>query len=49
MDILTLLLALTACFISSAIFLKLDKNQSGLEKKLDNNADNLSDQVSYQL
>ena len=32
MDILTLLLALTACFISSAIFLKLDKNQSGLEK-----------------
>ena len=49
MDILTLLLALTACFISSAIFLKLDKNQSGLEKKLDDNADNLSDQVSYQL
>ena len=49
MDILTLLLALTACFISSTIFLKLDKNQSGLEKKLDNNADNLSDQVSYQL
>ena len=44
-----LLLALTACFISSAIFLKLDKNQSGLEKKLDDNADNLSDQVSYQL
>ncbi len=34
---------------SSAIFLKLDKNQSGLEKKLDDNADNLSDQVSYQL
>ncbi|MGT2949684.1 DNA recombination protein RmuC [Streptococcus devriesei] len=49
MDILTLLLALSACFISVAIFLKLDKNKSDLEKKLDNNADNLSDQVSYQL
>ncbi|MGT2923798.1 DNA recombination protein RmuC [Streptococcus caviae] len=49
MDILTLLLALSACFISVAVFLKLDKNKSDLEKKLDDNADNLSDQVSYQL
>ncbi|EJN94479.1 DNA recombination protein RmuC [Streptococcus ratti] len=49
MDILTLLLAMSACFISAAVFLKVDKNKSGLEKKLDDNADNLSDQVSYQL
>ncbi|MGT2749558.1 DNA recombination protein RmuC [Streptococcus orisasini] len=49
MDILTLLFALLACFISAAVYLKLDKHKSDLEKKVDNNADNLSDQVSYQL
>lgn len=32
MDILTLLLAMSACFISAAVFLKVDKNKSGLEK-----------------
>ncbi|WP_057489971.1 DNA recombination protein RmuC [Streptococcus orisasini] len=49
MNILTLLFALLACFISAAVYLKLDKHKSDLEKKVDNNADNLSDQVSYQL